>query len=327
MNRWLHIARTTALTLILAGMLVSCGGDDDDDGGGGGGGGGNTVRLFFGMNGFGSCSEVVVNVDIGDAGAVLAREPDDSPDCSLAPTLIANGCDVSFSEIGGDDRLQVSIDGCTIPASANLFSCSFEDVDVSELGSEVRATCDCAVPGCDPTPPICVIGREDPAGCERCSNRIDDDGNGLVDCQDPNCEHSDSCDGTPITSTTNTTIPQEPLTIRFLLDQAEDEVGSLQLTINYASAPGQFDGTGAGVDCDSDIDGVLFAANDRDSVKRLNLGFISATGFDEGVELAACRFTAGTPVPVPANFTVVINEATDTDGHNIDVDVEVDVDR
>src|SRR5205085_1946970 len=194
-----------AVALLFAGLVADCGG-----GGGGGGGGGNgggiVMRRFFGMNGDGSCSNVVVSMNLDGAGAVLAHDHDDVIDCVIDPGLAGDGCTAKFEELG--DILRATITGCTIPASTNLFSCGFEELDLSVLDTEVTAQCKCSVAGCDQTPPLCIDEDPDPASCEDCDNRIDDDHNGHKDCDDPNCEHSPLCDDPPVTSTsTSTTLP------------------------------------------------------------------------------------------------------------------------
>ncbi|HXC53406.1 MAG TPA: hypothetical protein VN634_21145 [Candidatus Limnocylindrales bacterium] len=325
MSRCLHGIRMGALALTFAAMLVNCGGDDD--GNGGGGGGAITLRRFFGMNGDGNCTNVVVTVDLAAAGAVLARSDGDL-DCAIDAVLAGNGCHGTFTELENGDTLRVTISGCTIPATTNLFICGFEDADLSELTSESSAQCTCATAGCDNSPPLCIDDNLDPRSCEDCDNNKDDDGNGLKDCADPNCEHSPLCEGSPATTietVTTSTLPSEPLSINFLLTSSSAPVGALQLTVNYASAPGQFEGIGGDVECVSNVPGALFAPNDNDATRRLSLGLISLSGFSAPADLVSCSFLPGTPVPVPHNFTIVVNDASDTDGNPIDVDVDVTV--
>ncbi len=332
MTRWLHAIRSGARTVAngafafaLAAALAHCGGSGD------GGGGGNAIRLFFGINGDGSCNSVIVNVDLADADAILARLSSGGPNCSIDALLSTSGCTATFTELGAGDALRVTITGCTIPAVTNLFQCVFTEVDVSDINSESTAQCVCTVAGCDGGPPLCIDEDADPRSCEDCDNGVDDDGNGLEDCEDPNCQHSPLCGPpsttttsttvatTPSTSgtTTSTTIVQEPIAIRFLLDQTVEPLGALQLTVNYTSAPGRFVGDGAEVECASSIDSVLFAPNANDATSKLQLGFISLEGFDDPVELAECSFLPDTPVPVPANFTVVVDDASDLEGNRV----------
>lgn len=329
MSRWFDGIGMGALALSLAGMFAGCGG-------GGDGGGGNGLRLFFGMAGDGSCTSVIVEVDLADAGAILARDNDGTVDCSLDTVLTSNGCDVTFTELDDGDRLRVTITGCTIPESTNLFACSFDDVDLSELNAESSAQCACTVPGCDGTPPLCIDEDSVPQSCESCVNGTDDDDDGLVDCEDPNCENSPSCvsSTTSTTSTTSvsdsstttsSTLPEQPLIVTFVLASAEARVSRLELTVNYASAPGQFVGTGEDVECRALVDDVVFAPEDKDSIRRLALSLRSLGGVRAPTDLVACEFDPDTPVPVPANFTVVVNDAADPDGERIDVEIDVTV--
>jgi hypothetical protein len=328
MSRWLPTIRNGAMTLALAATLANCGSDSGNSGGGGGGG--NTIQLYFGINGEGSCNSVIVNVDLADAEAILARAAGGGPQCSIDGLLAAGGCTATFTEIGAGQALRVSISGCTIPAVTNLFQCTFTHVDISAINSESIAQCVCAVAGCDGGPPLCIDADPDPRSCEDCSNRIDDDDDGLEDCEDPNCEHSPECAATTTTTsttvsttpstsgtTTSTTLfPPQPIEINFFLDQTIDPLGALQFTVNYTSAPGRFVGDGTAVECDSKVEG-LFSANASDATSKLKLGFVSLDGLDDPLLLATCLFDPDTPVPVPANFTIVIDDASDLDGNRV----------
>src|SRR5437016_420306 len=55
------------------------------------------------------------------------------------------------------------------------------------------------------TPAICISHDPSPGSCEDCTNGIDDDGNGLVDCADPNCADLPVC-GSGQTTTTSVTV-------------------------------------------------------------------------------------------------------------------------
>jgi hypothetical protein len=326
MNRWADRIRVGALALSVAGMLASCGG------GGGGNGGGNSLLLFFGINGEGTCSNVVVTVDLGDADAVLARNDDGGPDCKVDTTLAGNGCFATFTELNNGANLRATIAGCTIPAVTNLFSCTFEEVDVSDLVTESRAQCTCAAPGCDNGPPLCIDMDPDPRSCEDCDNGRDDDGNGQVDCDDPNCRQSPSCSGSTTTTTTgavtSTTAPAEPLLVSFVLSSSSRvALSALRFTVNYTSAPGRFDGVAAAVRCTNKVNGAAFTRDNRSTVRKLALGWILSSGFSAPRVLATCEFLPREPEPVPANFTVVINEATGLTGDPVKVAVDVTVTR
>lgn len=314
--------RTVAPVAVLLGIFMGCGG------GGGGGGGANGLLLYFGINGKGSCSSVIVNVDLGAAGAVLQHKAGGAPDCAIDSALGNKGCTATFTELNGGDDLRATIAGCTIPGVSNLFGCNFDDVDISAISSEASAQCTCATAGCDGTPPVCIDADPDPTSCEDCSNGQDDDGNGKTDCADPTCENSPSCDGsttTTLNGSTSTTLSTEPITIDFTLASSAAAVGSLSFTANYTSAPGHFVGTGTAVSCTNKVGGASFSRNNRHKVRKLDLGWVSGAGFNATKFLASCVFIPDTPVPVPANFTIVINDALDTDGKPVRVSVDVDV--
>lgn len=326
MNRWSSLWCRSALALALVVTLADCGG-----GGGGGGGAGQRIRVYFGMNGDGACNSVVVRVDLADADAVLARTNDQAPECELDRALVVSGCQATFQELANGEQLVVAITGCSIPAVTNLFSCVFTEVDLSDLGSESSAQCSCTVSGCNGRPPLCVDEDRDPRSCEDCDNGLDDDGNGLADCDDPNCAHAPECNPVSTTTvtlpppsstttlepTTTTTLPDEPIEVNFLLTDALEPLGSLEFTANYTSAPGRFVGDGPDVACFSPLGNVLFTASASDATSKLTLGFASVSGIASPTPLATCLFQPNVPVPVPANFTIVVNESSDTDGERV----------
>jgi hypothetical protein len=47
------------------------------------------------------------------------------------------------------------------------------------------------------------------------------------------------------------------------------------------------------------------------------MGFVSIDGIDDPQPLATCLFDPDTPVPVPANFTIVIDDAADLEGNRV----------
>lgn len=300
--------RVVASFVVAVAIAAGCGG------GGGGGGGQNGLLLYFGINGKGNCSSVVVNVDLAAAGAVLSRTQDGKPECAIDVNLAGKGCVATFTEPDAGDRLRAVIAGCTIPAVTNLFACAFDDVDVSDIASEASAQCSCTTINCDPTPPMCIDVDADPTSCEDCHNKQDDDGNGKTDCEDPTCQYSPDCNSTNTTidGTTSTTVPVEPILIEFTLTSAKSPVSRLDFTANYTSAPGHFVGNGTAVSCTNKVAGASFTRDNRNKVRKLDLSWNSGTGFSKGKLLASCLFIPDTPVPVPANFTIVVNEATDT---------------
>jgi hypothetical protein len=295
-------------------MLASCGG----------GGGGGEIRLFFGTNGDGGCDEVVVEVDLEAAGAVLSRRDDQSVDCALGALLDTAGCEIDVEEIDGGDTLRVTIDGCTIPPIAALFECGFSEADLSEFDDVAVADCECESSGCDQTPPVCVSGNDDPRSCEDCDNGQDDDLNGLEDCEDPNCEHAAVCEETPTTTlpdtttttapdTTTTTVlpPFEECLITFRL---EDDVtaGSLQWLTSYADSGGDFMNTGENVECFVIAETTIGAVNEHSSEKTLEIGLIKVDGIDGPSDLVECVWQ-GRGEPSAEDFGISDIEAATPD--------------
>ncbi|MFN2378081.1 MAG: hypothetical protein ABR538_16240 [Candidatus Binatia bacterium] len=324
MNTWFGKIGMGALALTLAGVLGGC----NDNGGGG------LVRLFFGINGSGNCTSVIVDVNLDDADAVIARDEFGDVQCVLNATLDNNGCSISFTELQ-DGTLRAVISGCTIPAVTNLFNCLFENVDISELQSTATAQCSCTNQNCDGTPPVCISLDPDPRSCEICDNGEDDDGNGLVDCDDPNCENSPECAPTTTTtstststvgettsttdttttssSTTSTTLEDFPLTCRMVFHLPDDvTVGSLQWDTDYSNAPGFFLGQGGNVECASLVNDALAAFNDVEATEVLDSGIISLAGFTGPIDVSECTFKAAI-TPVANDFTITVTEASNPD--------------
>lgn len=200
--------------LQLAAVMAMTGCDDS-----GGGAAGQPVTLFFGTNNIRACMPIIIDVDLDASAAVVARHTDGGPDCALDPNLVSDGCTATFEELDGGAILQAVIDGCEVPEISNLFGCNFSEADVTAVGASVDAVCDCVGEPlcdwnifCDPWPAICTSLAPDPSSCEDCSNFVDDNGDGLVDCRDPNC-HIEDCGygqstitcSTTTTSTTSTT--------------------------------------------------------------------------------------------------------------------------
>lgn len=325
MNTWFRKIGMGAVALTLAGVLGGCNNGD--------GNGSGLIQLFFGINGAGNCNSVVVEVNLDDADAVIARDSEGDLQCELATALDNAGCDIVLTE-PGNGVLRATISGCTIPGVAALFSCLFEDVDISDLQDTSIGQCACVTaPGCDNTPPVCISTSPDPTSCEDCDNGIDDDGNGDTDCDDENCSNDPACSNTTTsttsstvtitsTSTTNTTTTSTSttttlggpvVTCTIFLRLADDAtLGSLQFDVDYSDAPGSFAGTGGDVECASLISGALASFNDKEDQDTLTAGIISLSGFTGPVNVADCTFTASVPV-TPADFTVTVTEASDPD--------------
>jgi hypothetical protein len=334
MNTWYRKVGMGALALTLAGVLGGCNNGD---------GGGALIRLFFGINGQGNCTQVIVDVNLDDANAVIARDEFGDVQCVINTLLDNAGCDITFTEFENGD-LRAVISGCTIPAVSSLFSCFFEDVDISELEDTASAQCSCVTPGCDENPPICISLDDDPESCEDCDNNIDDDDDGLVDCNDPNCRNAPECAITTTTSTTSTTntietttttnttsttvttsttLPGEAFNCRILFRLADDVTpGSLQFEADYANAPGGFLGVGGAVECDDLIDDSIASFNDCDTsactffpAKEdvLIAGIVVVDGFTGPINLAECTFRAEGTAPVAEDFAITVTEASEPD--------------
>lgn len=326
MNTWFRKLGLSVLVVTLAGVLGGC----DDNGNA-------LIRLFFGINGSGNCDRVIVTVDLAAANAVISRDNEGALECVLNAQLAAAGCDLNLTEEG--DTLIATIDACSIPAVTGLISCLFETVDISSLQGETSAQCDCHSPGCDTHPPVCISPDPDPTACEDCNNGIDDDHNGLVDCDDPNCRYSPYCDHvtttttsssttsttesstttsstiTTTTSTTSTTIPLRwDCNLVFRLND-DSSVGALQWDTAYDSAPGQFVGSAGDVDCAAlpGAGDVIFSANDKEGQKVLTIGMTGVEGFTGPVDIAQCRFKAST-VPVAEDYDITVVDASDPEG-------------
>ncbi len=336
MTSWFRLLCNGAFGLGVCLLLISC--DDGDSGGGP-----PPVRLFFSQDNYGSCEGLVTEIDLHDAGSVLAHNSDGSADCAIDAAL--SDCDVSFAEINEGATLRVAVTGCEIPAIATIFSCSFKKADVLALDREQHSDCLCDVgpichfnSTCLEFPSLCI--NSDPnKECEMCGNDIDDDGNGQIDCGDSKCDAecgvgqstvtcpaSSSTTTTTSTSITDTSLPVDVVSIlvRFHLDTATGPVGALQWDVDYAGANGEFVGDGAAVECASLVTGALFAPNDVEAERTLRLGVISLGTFAAPADLVECFFVPLT-TPVPADFQVTIADATDGDGNPITVAMSVSI--
>jgi hypothetical protein len=335
MNTWFRKVGVGAMALTLAGVLGGCNN-----------GGGGLIRLFFGINGSGNCSQVIVEVNLEEAGAIIARDVEGALQCVLNSTLDAAGCDITFNELQ-NGNLRATINGCTIPAVANLFSCLFEDVDISELQETASAICSCKNAGCDENPPVCIGEDIDPTSCENCTNGQDDDGNGLVDCQDPNCRNSPACQETTTTSTTSTsnpgdsttttdtvttssstttTVTLEPALTCRVVFRLDDDVtlGALQWLTDYSDLPGYLLGSGGQAECARLIPSAVAAFNDKDAEEVLDFGLIDIDGFSGPIDLAECTFKASV-TPLKSDFAITVTEATDASEEGLPIEPKPDV--
>lgn len=184
-----------ALSLLCIGMLL---------GGCGNGNGGDDApsQHFVGTVNFGPCDFVTVWIDLEVGRAKVSHRSNGMVDCTPSPLLEARGCTVMFAELDSGRQLVTTIDGCAVPEdSVDLFSCVFDKIDVERLEAATVSSCSCAdeplcfLNGstCRREPTLCIGKGEEPGACEDCGNGRDDNGDGLVDCSDPDCSWSNYC--------------------------------------------------------------------------------------------------------------------------------------
>jgi hypothetical protein len=323
MNTWFRKVGVGAVALTLAGVLGGCNNGD----------GGGLIRLYFGINGNGNCNQVTVEVDLDAADAVLAYDDQGALQCALNSALVGCNLSINAGALENGDLI-ATISGCTIPAVSNLFSCLFEDVDLSELQETASAICACRTPGCDGNPPVCISEDPDPTSCENCTNGRDDDGNGLTDCEDPNCRNSPACQETTTTSTTSTSVTVSSTTTTDTVTTTsstttsttnpldldcrvvftlEDDVtaGALQFDVDYSDVPGTLPGSGSSAQCAKLIPTALFALNDVDATETATMGFVDLSGMSgPNLDLAECQFKASA-TPLKSDFAITVTDATD----------------
>ncbi len=330
MKGWMRKLGLGALALSLG---VAVGGCDN-------GGGSGLIRIFFGIVGDGDCGRVVLTVNLDDAGATIETDESGAANCDLASALALSGCIADFDLDGG--VLTATIDSCTINEISALFSCAFKSgVNIDALDAATTAICECAGDDCDENPPVCVDRDLDPLSCEDCDNDIDDDGDGLTDCEDPVCANVPPCNFTSTTlqttttvSNTTTTLPPTTTTLPpttttsvaptttvtlppafecKIIFAVEDEAsyGSLQFDVAYADAPGGFAGSDGDVEC-AGLAGDIPQFNDKENQQILTAGTISVSGFDGPADVAECTFN-GTIPPVADDFAIEVTDATNPD--------------
>ncbi|HEY2774257.1 MAG TPA: hypothetical protein VGK20_09420, partial [Candidatus Binatia bacterium] len=277
-----------ALLIAVGALLESCSG-----------GGGGDPRYWFGMNGSGPCDHVVVDVDLASASATVARAEDGSLDCHASEVVSGHGCSAAFRETGGGSTLQVTIDGCSLGAVSSLFECAFASGDPSRLSDAVATTCSCSLDSCDGTPPACVSTNPDPGSCEDCGNGKDDDGNGLIDCADPNCQHSPLCasattsttTSSSSTSTTTTTVPAVAgFVLAFGLPDATN-IGSVSWDTYYGGAgvsASRKRDVGSSPACQGLVDSATSTFVDDPAAQTIHATVSGLSGDPGSVDLAQC---------------------------------------
>jgi len=123
-----------------------------------------------------------------------------------------------------------------------------------------------------------------------------------------------SVTATTVAPTTTTTVPTGGIyTVTFTLDDAVT-LGALQFTVDYASAPGEFDGSADAVSCTSPLTatGAFVTWNDDDTGTNATLNFaaVALGGFTGPTTVGTCTFTA-TGSPTASQFAVTVVDASD----------------
>lgn len=102
----------------------------------------------------------------------------------------------------------------------------------------------------------------------------------------------------------------------------ETDIGSLQFQVDYSRASGDFEGVGAGVNCESFVVDAFLSFNDQDSSRNLTVELVSL-GFSTGSEIIRCRFLSPTDVIEPNDFRITVEDAGDVNVNPIEVEVFV----
>lgn len=275
------------------------------------------LRLHFQVSGNTRCHEVDLQVDLQVAGAVVRHLDDGTVDCEVATGLRDAGCEVRLSDNHDGTVLFAAITDCSVEPGQTMFHCGFEQADAALLQANSVVYCECVRPGgCDSAPPLCITQDPLTQPCEICGNTRDDDGDSLVDCEDPHCSYLPEClYPTTTTLSCETSMPDRRCTVRFRL--ADDvTAGSLQWTTDYNDAPGAFTGEGEDVECISLFEDSIALFEDDDSGKSLDSGLISLGGIVGPVEVSACTFLADA-APSPEQFSITVLEASTPDLRSI----------
>ncbi len=98
--------------------------------------------------------------------------------------------------------------------------------------------------------------------------------------------------------------------VLFALD-SDYTVGSLQLSIDYAGAAGEFVGSGEGVDCSlvGEAASGFVAFNDIEALSKISGGFVSIPGVNSG-DFVSCTFDAADSAPSLGDFRARVLDAT-----------------
>ena len=116
---------------------------------------------------------------------------------------------------------------------------------------------------------------------------------------------------TTSTSTTTSTLPADPTacTLEFSLADAVT-LGSLQWEVDYTNAPGEFGGSGSGVQCQNKVTTAFGSMQDNEAQRRVITALISLAGFSGPRLLSQCTFVADVR-PEVTDFVITVNDAAD----------------
>ena len=94
------------------------------------------------------------------------------------------------------------------------------------------------------------------------------------------------------------------------MDERDLMPGDVVIDVDYSTAPGDFDGTGAEVDCTPRVAGIS-SFNDVDGTSTLRAGLIVPAGFLAPRLFMECKFSASGGTPTADDFVVTIVDITD----------------
>jgi hypothetical protein len=293
-------------------LLGSCGGSGDT----------TTVAYSGVIEGY-QCNDYYMVLALEESGAELAKRRGGIA-CELGPELEGRGCRFFADEVSDPDQLRVVLLDCPFDLSEVLFRCDYTEADVESMNRWTYAGC-CfnrnSHDGYCEELPVCFTDEETGASCEDCYNSIDDDGDGLVDCEDRLCREVPECEPptTSTTSTTTTTVSTSTTTtipfyrygcyVHFRLMDFESP-GSLRWTTDYSQAWTEH--AVDAFDCESGVDGATLVSSEDVVEKNLSLELTRPESIEGPVDLAKCWFLA-TEYVAGDDFAVTEVEAATTD--------------
>lgn len=161
--------------------------------------------VFFGVNNDCDSTSVDYSLIVADEGSRVLLDDLGQMKCILDSALEGAGCKVR-TEMNRWNMHFVTRE-CTIPADPLLFACLFEKPDIARIRNNSLAWTHCGSPAGDEDNRECAGFEPVFADCEVCTNGKDDDGDGLVDCEDSDCFDHGLCFVASTSTSTTTTIP------------------------------------------------------------------------------------------------------------------------